>query len=32
VFEKVKNGQVIVDFARIGNRSSDGQRYHGICW
>jgi len=24
VFDKLKNGQVIVDFARIGNRMSDG--------
>jgi GDP-mannose 6-dehydrogenase len=32
VFDKLKNGQVIVDFARIGNRMSDGQQYHGICW
>jgi GDP-mannose 6-dehydrogenase len=32
IFEKLKNGQVVVDFARIGNRASDGQQYHGICW
>jgi GDP-mannose 6-dehydrogenase len=32
VLGKLKNGQVVVDFARIGNQASDGERYHGICW
>lgn len=32
VLAKLKNGQVVVDFARIGNQTSDGERYHGICW
>ncbi|MFZ5790046.1 MAG: nucleotide sugar dehydrogenase [Pseudomonadota bacterium] len=32
VLGKLKSGQVVVDFARISNQTSDGERYHGICW
>lgn len=30
--EKVRDGQSIVDFARITDRRSDNGKYDGICW
>ncbi|MBN1507008.1 MAG: UDP-glucose/GDP-mannose dehydrogenase family protein [Sedimentisphaerales bacterium] len=32
IVEQVKNGQVIVDLARIADRRSDAARYEGIGW
>jgi len=29
---RLHDGQVLVDFVRITDRASDGQRYDGICW
>jgi len=29
---KLRNGQTLVDFVRIGGQSSDDSRYDGICW
>jgi GDP-mannose 6-dehydrogenase len=32
IVEQVKNGQIIVDLARIADRRSDAKSYEGICW
>lgn len=29
---KLKTGQVVVDLARVADRTSDGSAYDGICW
>jgi len=29
---RLRNGQILVDFVRIGGQSSDHIRYEGICW
>jgi GDP-mannose 6-dehydrogenase len=29
---RLRNGQVLVDFVRIGNRRSEDGKYDGICW
>jgi GDP-mannose 6-dehydrogenase len=30
--ERLRGDQVLVDFARITDRKSDGEKYDGICW
>jgi GDP-mannose 6-dehydrogenase len=30
--QRLRNGQVLVDFVRIGNRRSEDGKYDGICW
>ncbi len=32
VLDSLKDGQVVIDFARISDESSDDSSYHGICW
>lgn len=32
VFERLRDGQRIVDFVRIANRRSENGKYDGICW
>jgi GDP-mannose 6-dehydrogenase len=32
VFSTIKPGQVVVDFARISDNTSDEKAYDGICW
>jgi GDP-mannose 6-dehydrogenase len=32
VEERLSEGQVIVDFVKLGERRSDNIRYDGICW
>jgi GDP-mannose 6-dehydrogenase len=32
VVHRLRHGQVLVDFVRIGNRRSEDGKYDGICW
>ncbi|MDH3726293.1 MAG: nucleotide sugar dehydrogenase [Myxococcales bacterium] len=32
VIDRLSEGQVVVDFVRLGDRKSDDARYDGICW
>ncbi len=32
IMDKLRPGQVVVDFVRISDRRSDGETYDGICW